>query len=155
LPYKVADYHWLAMPFPEDLSMQEGDTLLYTALTSSTASAPSYACGFLIDEWTEVIPTEKETTGLTFHYDRPNSEAPQTFLLVLPTKLTDNWEWDDLVDALLHTLDSARLRAVEPYHIDQTRYARYLPALLSPTMLYPISIGMYMVELLTATPSKP
>jgi hypothetical protein len=155
LPYKVADYHWLAMPFPEDLSMQEGDTLLYTALTSSTASAPGYACGFLIDEWTEVIPTEKETTGLTFHYDRPNSEAPQTFLLVLPTKLTDNWEWDDLVDALLHTLDSARLRAVEPYHIDQTRYARYLPALLSPTMLYPISIGMYMVELLTATPSKP
>ncbi len=155
LPYKAEEYHWLAMPFPEQVSIQEGDTLLYTALTTSTASAPSYTCGFLVDEWTEVIPTEKETTGLTFHYDRPNSEAPQAFLLVLPTKLTGNWEWDDLVDALLHTLDSARLRAVEPYHIDQTRYARYLPALLSPTMMRPITIGMYMVELLLATPTNP
>ena len=155
LPFKTEKYHWLAMPFPAEASLGEGDILLYTALTTSTAVAPSYTCGFLIDEWTEVIPTEKETTGLTFHYDRPNSEAPQTFLLVLPTKLTGNWEWADLVDALLHTLDSVRLRAVEPYHIDQTRYARYLPALLSPTMLHPISIGMYMVELLLSTPTNP
>jgi hypothetical protein len=66
---------------------------------------------------------------------------------VLPTKLIGNWEWNDLVDALLFTLDSARLRAIEPYHIDQTRYARYLPALVSPTIRHPITIGMYLAEL--------
>ncbi len=147
LPYKNENYHWLAMPFPGELSVEDGDALLYTALTSSTAGAPTYTCGFLIDEWTEVIPTETETTGLTFHYDRPSSEAPQTFLLALPTKLTGNWTWQDLVDSLLFTLDAARLRAIEPYHIDQTLYARYLPGLVSPTTRHPITIGMYLAEL--------
>ena len=33
--------------------------------------------GLLIDEWVEVVPSRQETTGLTFHYDQPNSAAPQ------------------------------------------------------------------------------
>ena len=116
-------------------------------MTDAATNSPQYACGLLIDEWTEVIPLEKETTGLSFHYDRPNAEAPQTMLLVTPTKLTGNWEWIDIVDALHHALDSARLRAVEPYHIDQTVYARYLPPLLSPVTRHPITMGMYLAEL--------
>jgi hypothetical protein len=147
LPFKPEDYHWMAMPFPAEVDLEEGDTLLFTALTESTATSPQYACGFLIDEWTEVIPLEKETTGLTFHYDRPNSEAAQTMLLVTPAKLTGNWDWQDLVDALHHTLNAARLRAVEPYHIDQTVYARYLPPLMSPVTRHPITIGMYLNDL--------
>ncbi|MEE4111495.1 MAG: hypothetical protein V2I40_01690, partial [Desulfobacteraceae bacterium] len=133
LPYKDSEYHWKAMPFPEkppspeEETNEDGEILLYTALIASSAPSPGYACGFLIDEWTEVIPTDSETTGLTFHYDRPGSEAPQAFLLVAPTRLTGNWEWADLVDALHYSLDAARLRAVEPYHVDQTHYARYLP----------------------------
>jgi hypothetical protein len=147
LPFKSADYHWLAMPFPEDIVLEDGDVLLYTAVTDAGSGPPTYACGFLLDEWTEVIPTESETTGLTFHYDKPSSEAPQSFLLVLPTRLDGKWQWADLVDALHNTLDSARLRAVEPYQIDQTTYARYLPALLSPTTRHPITIGMYLAHL--------
>jgi hypothetical protein len=155
LPYKTEKYHWLAMPFPEEASLQEGDTLLYTALTPLASPSPTYTCGFLIDEWTEVIPKRMETTGLTFHFDRPSSEAPQTFLLVLPTELTGNWQWADLVDGVLHALDSARLRAVEPHHIDQTNYARYLPAVVSPTMLHPITIGIYLAELQLTAPNNP
>jgi hypothetical protein len=147
LPYKAEEYHWMAMPFPPEASLSDGEILLYTALTSSGAPAPTYACGLLLDEWTEVIPADVETTGIAFHYDRPSSEAPQTFLLALPTKLTGTWEWNDLVDALHHALDSARLRAIEPHHIDQTRYARFLPAVVSPTTRHPITIGMYMAEL--------
>jgi hypothetical protein len=155
LPYKTEKYHWMAMPFPEEASLQEGDILLYTALIPLAAPAPAYTCGFLADEWSEVIPKRIETTGLTFHYDRPSSEAPQTFLVVLPTQLTGNWQWADLVDAVLHTLDSARLRAVEPHHIDQTNYARYLPAILSPTMLHPITIGIYLADLQLTAPTNP
>ena len=147
LPFKDENYHWLAMPFPAAVKPEENDVLLYTALTNSTASSPQYTCGFLIDEWTEVIPLENETTGLSFHYDRPNTEAPQTFLLVTPTTLTGNWQWLDIVDALHDSLDGARLRAVEPYQIDQTVYARYLPSLVSPVTRYPITIGMYLADL--------
>lgn len=152
LPFKTEDYHWLAMPFPTGFKLEESDVLLYTALTSAAAPSPQYACGFLIDEWTEVIPTENETTGLSFHYDRPSTEAAQAMLLVTPTKLTGNWQWADIVDALHHTLDSARLRAIEPYHIDQTAYARYLPPLVSPVTRHPITIGMYLAELNLGAP---
>ena len=79
------------------------DLLLYTALTDATSASPQYTCGVLIDEWTEVIPLEKETTGLTFHYDRPNAEAPQTMLFITPTKITGHWAWEDIVDALHYT----------------------------------------------------
>jgi len=146
LPFLPEEYHWLAMPFPKEVVL-EGDVLLYTALTDATAISPQYACGLLIDEWTEVIPLENETTGLTFHYDRPNAEAPQTMLLVTPTRLTGQWAWADIVDALHYTLDAARLRGVEPYQIDQTVYARYLPPLVSPIMRHPITMGMYLADL--------
>jgi hypothetical protein len=147
LPYKTENYHWMAMPFPESSSLSDGEILLYTAFTTHAATAPTHACGLLIDEWTEVIPGNTETTGITFHYDRPSSEAPQTLLLALPTQLTGNWAWQDLVDAVHHALDSARLRAVEPHHVDQSVYARYLPNVVSPTMRHPITIGMYLAEL--------
>jgi hypothetical protein len=146
----------MAMPIPDGVKQEEGETLLYTAFTAKGANSPQYACGFLVDEWTEVIPQDKETTGLTFHYDRPNSEAPQTMLLVTPASLTGNWEWQDLVDSLHYTLDAARLRGVEPFHVDKTAYARYLPALISPAPRHPVTIGMYLKEIgLKATMLQP
>ena len=43
--------------------------------------------------------------------------------------------------ALEETLDLARLRAVEPAHVDTTPYARFLPATTSAVTLYGITIG--------------
>jgi hypothetical protein len=101
------------------------------------ATAPLH-CGVLVDEWTEVIPRTEETTGIAFHYDRPNTEPPQTLLLALPADFTGSWDWQDLVDTLHETLDLARKRAVEPRHVDDTAYARFLPATLSSVTRYPI-----------------
>ncbi len=145
-PFENTDYHWLAMPFPKALKLGDGERMLYTAVCATATPAPNVACGLLLDEWTEVIPQETETTGLSFHYDRPNSEAPQTMLMVLPTQLTGNWRWDDLVDALTYTLESARLRAVEPSQIDTTPYARYLPATISAAVWRPVTIGMHIAD---------
>lgn len=140
LPYKTADYHWLAMPFPETVNLEEGNTLLYTSFLAEGAPAPVEICGLLVDEWTEVIPAKEETTGITFHYDRPNCEAPQSLLLVAPTQLNGNWDWNDLVDALDYTIDAAKLRAVEPDQVDKTPFASFLPAILAAESLYPYSI---------------
>jgi hypothetical protein len=141
LPFKTTKYHWLALPFPEDdLNLEESNTLLYTAFTAKAAAAPAEVCGVLVDEWTELIPAREETTGITFHYDRPNSEAPQTMLLVAPTRLEGNWQWNDLVDSLVYTLDAARSRGVEPQQIDRTAFASLLPAVLGAESLYPFSI---------------
>jgi hypothetical protein len=140
-PYKPAKYHWLALPFKEeDINMEESNTLLYTSINAKTDAAPTDVCGLLVDEWTEVIPARKETTGIAFHYDRPNTEAPQTLLLVTPSRLSGNWDWNDLVDALVYTLDAARSRGVEPGQIDKTPFASFLPATLAAESLYPYSI---------------
>ena len=48
----------------------------------------------------------------------------------------------DIVDALHETLDAARLRAVEPDQLDDTAWARFLPAVVTATSLHPITIGM-------------
>lgn len=144
LPYHEEDYYWLALEYPEKMTDNtqfkiEEDKLLYTAYYSASFNKTKRQSGLLIDEWTEVIPTKEETTGLTFHYDRPNSEPPQTLLLVTPSEFKQSWQWRDLVDTLHETLDMAKKRAIEPIHIDTTDYARFLPALVSAVTVYPVT----------------
>jgi hypothetical protein len=49
-------------------------------------------------------------------------------LLVTPPIFTGQWQWQNLEQALHETLAMARKRAVEPAQIDDTAYARFLPA---------------------------
>lgn len=128
LPYRPND-HWLALAFPESYEIDE-ERLLYTAyLPAFTPTDPQ--CGLLVDEWTEVIPTDRTTTGLAFHYDRPNSEPAQAMLLVTPSAFTGSWSWGDVVQTLHDTLDLIRIRAVEPDQLDRTPFAQFLPATVS------------------------
>ncbi|HTI12874.1 MAG TPA: hypothetical protein VL832_30120 [Puia sp.] len=141
LPFQDSAYHWMALPYPEaEVDLEVSNVLLYTAFTASAAAAPTDVCGVLADEWNELIPAREETTGVSFHYDRPNSEAPQALLLVTPTRLTGNWDWNDLVDALGTTLDAAKARGVEPGQVDTTAFAGLLPAIVAAESLFPYSI---------------
>ena len=147
LPYSPGD-PWLGLQFPENFHLGDqlkGDRLLYSADYSAYGSDPfnptQRQCGLLLDEWTEVIPADTETTGIAFHYDRPNCEPPQTWLLVTPPRATGNWQWSDITAALTETLDMAKKRAVEPSQLDDTAYARFLPATVMAATLYQISIS--------------
>ena len=139
-PYQVGD-HWLALRFPRDYEL-DGERLLYTAHHEHEPFT-SQQCGVLIDEWSEVIPTEEEVAGVAFHYDRPSSEPPQSILLVAPPSgVTGKWSWRDLVQALPETLDLAKLRAIEPDQVGDTDYARLLPATWTAITYPHISIGV-------------
>jgi hypothetical protein len=127
------------LPFPADYKL-DSNRLLYTAQYSTPFDSSKRQCGILLDEWTEVIPATQKDTGLTFNFDRPNNEAPQSFLLVTPASATAAWQWADLVDTLNETLDLAKTRAVEPVHLDNTAYSRFLPATIMAATLYGISI---------------
>ncbi len=118
--------------------MIDEDKLLYTGHFPDGFDETARQAGLLLDEWTEVIPSRTEDTGLAFHFDRPNSEPPQTLLLALPADHGEGWTWDDLVDSIRETVDLARKRAIEPDHLDTTAYARFLPAVISAVSLYPI-----------------
>ena len=126
LPYRVND-RWLAMEFPEDYKF-DSDKVLYTALFAKSFNPAESVCGLLVDEWTEIIPGTKENTGITFHFDQPNTEPPQVMLLLTPAKFKGKWEWSDVTKSILETFEMAKKRAVDPKLIDQSDFAQLLPA---------------------------
>jgi hypothetical protein len=130
---------WMALEF-DPAQSREQEYLLYTAHYADW-NENANQCGLLLDEWTEVLPGGEETTGITFHYDRPNSEPPQSMLLVTSARFSDGWSWEDLVDALNETLDLARLRAVDADQIAGTTLNRLLPATLMGMTFYEQSIS--------------
>jgi len=138
---------WLALDYPQtmpdgsDLIIDE-DKILYTGIFATPFDESLSQAGLYLDDWTESIPSRTEDTGLAFHYDRPNSEPPQALLLALPPDFTGAWHWNDLVDAVRETMDLARRRAIEPDHIDQTAYSRFLPVILSAVTLHPITASL-------------
>lgn len=147
-PYR-SDDAWLGLRFPATFANGEPfavaeDKLLYSAhfgpgAQIQTAQSATTYSGLMLDEWIEVIPTDEATTGLAFHFDRPNSEAPQAILLVTPPMQRETWQWDDLVETLHETLEFARMRAVEPTQLDQTSLGPLLPAVMSAVTLFPIT----------------
>lgn len=151
LPHE-ADASWYALeipPLPPDSTKTraiDSDRLLYTAHFATGFDKTKPICGLLFDEWTEVVPEETETTGITFHHDRPNSEPPQCWLLVQPAVMDGAWSWNELLEAVNGTLDAARRRAIEPAHIASTIYSWLLPATYAAYTFPEISISNYLLR---------
>ena len=149
LPF-VPNDSWLALeiapPAQPGARAVSSDRLLYTAHFPTAFDATKPIAGLLVDEWTEVIPEASETTGVAFHYDRPNSEPPQCWLMVLPAVIDGAWSWDELRDAVTGTLDAARRRAIEPDHIAGTDYSWLLPATYAAYTFPEISISNYLLR---------
>lgn len=139
LPYG-SNEPWLALEIPAGYKI-DSDRLLYTAHFADPFEKTKPICGLLVDEWTEVIPGTEETTGIAFHFDRPNAEPPQAWLVALPAVRDGVWSWEDLLGAVNHALDAAKLRAIEPAHVDQTAYSWFLPATTSAYTFPEISIS--------------
>jgi hypothetical protein len=139
LPYEPAD-SWLALEFPPAYLM-EMEKLLYTAHFARPFDKTALQAGVLVDEWTEVMPSKDEVTGIAFHYDQPNTEPPQVMLLLVPPQLEGAWKWEDIVGGVRETFDMARKRAVEPAQIDDGPYAQFLPSTLMAVTLHPVTIA--------------
>jgi hypothetical protein len=140
LPHRPGE-RWLALEYP-GAQVIDGERLLYTAIYAVPFEPGAAQCGSLLDEWTEVIPLPTASTGIAMHFDQPNCEAPQALLLVTPATWDGQWQWADLLEALPDTLRLARQRAVEPVQVDQTAYARFLPATITAVTLYGLSIAL-------------
>ncbi|MGV9267630.1 hypothetical protein ACWDRR_23565 [Kitasatospora sp. NPDC003701] len=140
LPYRPND-HWLGMEFSPGTVVTEDKVLFTACYAPDPLLGSATQVGLLLDEWTEVIPAERETTGLAVHFDGPDSEPPQAMLLVVPPVRTGAWNTDDLVAAVTETFDLAKARAVEPEHLDGTAYAQLLPATVMSATRQPITIS--------------
>jgi hypothetical protein len=119
---------WVAGPFGNDIPLTELMSIVSLAGPPGTGAV---AAGLVIDDWSETVPGDRETTGIAFHCNRPNAVAPQAMLVAVPSKLRGHWEWDDVVGAVEEALDLAKIRAVEPDAIVGGEYFQLLPAVLS------------------------
>jgi hypothetical protein len=116
-----------------------GEWLSLVVLDSAALAKPVRAA-LMIDDWTETVPTNRETTGVSFNFNRPNAVAPHAILAAVAPVLRGNWEWADLVGAVNEALDLAKVRAVEPDQLldrdpgegaPHGDYFQALPAILS------------------------
>ena len=70
--------------------------------------------GLLIDQFSELIPEEEVSTAVSFQYDAPNTEPPQTLLLAVPDKkMGDIWTATHLKDMVVEAMDLAKVRMVD------------------------------------------
>lgn len=127
LSYTDGDY-WVGMEYPETFT-PDGDKLSITFIQPQHVG--NVCCGILIDDWVEIIPNKEETTGLSFNYNQPDAMPPQTILLAVNPEDHNNWSWDNLLHTLEDTLALAKIRAVEPDHIEKSRYALVLPSVVA------------------------
>ena len=107
---------WGALPPTPDQELR-GVVAVVAHAPAALASigAADTLSGLFIDEWSETIPTDKETTGLGFHFDAPGARPPQSILLAVPADpAAENWTLDGLVDVVEEAMALARLRAVRP-----------------------------------------
>ena len=146
LPY-IENDRWLGLRIPDSyrtppppdqprlFTLEQNKLLLSVHLDAAFAGSSVFEdgqpiCGFLVDEWTEEIPLPTITSGITSHINRPNSEPPQTLLMAVSPVQQGNWSWDNLVECVTETFEMAKVRAVEPAHIDTSPFAQVLPAVL-------------------------
>jgi hypothetical protein len=119
---------WIGSTFGAALPDGEAASIVLCAPMPSIAQP---VCGLLLDEWTELVPSSRETTGIAFHFNRPNASPPQALLLAVAPRLAGRWQWTDLVAVIEDTFERARMRAVEPDMIADTPYFQALPAIVS------------------------
>lgn len=128
----AADY-WLGLPWPADYA-PPGDAVSLVQWLPAQYDPIQPQAALWLDEWAETLPLVSQTTALAFHYDQPNSEAPQTMLLVVPPRADRSQPWlaADLLGAVNETLDLAKKRTVEPDTLAFTHLATVLPAVVAP-----------------------
>ena len=144
-PYQTND-RWLALKFRDETDAADdfkinSDKLLYTSHFAVPFNKSNPQCGIIMDDWTEVIPNEKETTGIAFHYDQPNSEPSQTMLLLVPPEIKGHWQWMDVVGALDETLEMAKKRAIEPSKLEGSNFAQFLPTTMMAVTMNWITVA--------------
>ncbi len=124
LPFQDQD-RWIALPFLPGQNLA-GRRLSIVAWGAIPAMADAPIAGLLIDEWTERVPAPTETTGLAFHYDEPESRAPQAILVAVAPDISRAWDLDTLEAVLLDTLELSKLRLVDADAMVELDH--YLPA---------------------------
>jgi len=132
VPYEPGD-EWVGA---DGVDPQPGKLSLVTQFGPDVTpgTADKRLTGLFIDEWTESVPEETETTGVALNYDDPGARAPQSILLATPPE-EGTWSLDDIAATVTETADYARRRTVDAADMGG-QYHSLFPALFVPNTWY-------------------
>lgn len=121
---------WVALE-SEKIAGGRLSLVIHTPYTSNTQlDGSKMLAGLMIDDWVEVVPNAREMTAVTFHYDAPGAQAPQSILLAVAPDLNRVWDMDTLEKIIIETLELTKVRAVDPDMLaSKGILGHYLPAL--------------------------
>ena len=112
---------------PCDASTLDAGTLCLTLLGAIPAG-PAPAGALVLGDWTETIPSDAETTAITYQFDSPTAQAPQTVLIAVPPVPGAGWTYQQLADTVGETIDLAYARTVD-LSMAPVPWRRLLPAI--------------------------
>ncbi|MES9609318.1 hypothetical protein [Actinomadura sp. NPDC000929] len=81
-------------------SPPDGDVVSMAVITVGDLDLTRPVSGLVVDEWTEVVPAARRTTGLAFEHDAPGAAAPQAVLVAVPADDAPTWDPDAVLQAL-------------------------------------------------------
>ena len=117
----------------DDVSQNFGGTLSLALELPNNWNPQQAFAGFVFDEWTEVLPAREMATGVSFHFNQPDTEPAQVMLLAVCPAEGENWRWEYLTETISETFDRARKRLVSFEHLKTNpALAHLLPALVAP-----------------------
>ena len=124
LPYSPTA-PWCALPFSAGGAPAPGTVSVAVHRPANTAAAARWA-GLLLAEWSELIPSAVQQTGIALNYPSPRAEAPQAVLLAVPPADAATWSTDVLVDIVREAFELSRIRLLTPDELSS--YSLLLPA---------------------------
>jgi hypothetical protein len=112
LPH-LPDEPWVALRFGDEAQRPASGRLSIAMHRFAAPTAEDPWCGLWFDEWNEIVPNRRETTGVAFHFDAPNAEAPQAILVAVAPPSVKYWSAPLLLETLRDTLELAKIRGVD------------------------------------------
>lgn len=131
LPYSSdGTERWLGASVKNNESLKENRVALGASVPNGHLISGDQV-GIMVDEWMDVVPFDQHNTGISFHYNQPNSRAPQCLILGLTPQIRGKWKWSELIEMLEETFDLAKKRGIDYEEIAPTAIGQ-LPGLIIP-----------------------
>jgi hypothetical protein len=129
LPHRPGE-RWISLP-----RSSAGDrptaAVSIVAHSATAVDFTSSMAGLVVDQWSDVVPNDHETTGLSFHFDAPGARAPQSILLAVPgDRAAPFWTVEALAGTVREAMALARIRALDLDDLEAV--GRFLPAIYLP-----------------------
>lgn len=130
-------------------------TLPTTGLVAQMTGAIDFAAGvagLFIDEWTEIVPSDTQTTGVSFQASTPSARAPQSILLAVSPDPSKPWNLDTFEAILNETFDLAGQRLVD---LDTLPWlGHFLPAIYIADSALDTTIGVRFKDIVKEANAK-